>query len=788
MEQIPSVQSRQSETEQDNVLRAFRGYDREREILASFSKKERLEIRKKQQILSSLAYFIGKDFRIPVELNEPGGGWYWNFQDNVIRVDPKDLLERSIDYLRFVICHEGGHRRISRVDSIPLEVWKQPGFSLMMNAIEDGRDNNFVAEAYPRFHQQMTVAYPEDFEIMRKAKEEAALQLKFQPRFMEAGFEYLKQWFRETQGLPVELSPDLVPEVRAVVEKTLESARDSWWRYPSKQEADESEAIIKKYAQVSYEINLEEVWPEFKKLVDADVEDQKTQEALNDMKGDGEQEGSSGGLNVPQSLKDKLTPDEQKELQEAIDQAGGRPGGTEPTPGGEISPGSGDPGKPAPETEGGETPEGGPAGQAGQNESEKKETSTDGNGTKQGEDGKEEEPKPSKPKLLSEGLKKKIKEYIDSLPEDEKKKLIERAMQVIKELEKKLNEQLQAKLNEDPEQREDRDEQEKKEDAEVKEGKAEQNQGQDAGMSAGSRVIGGEMSKNPPKIKGERIFDEQKFKELMKDRNDYDKYRNEVLPLIDRLENELRQIFMARAETSWEGGKKFGKRIDIKRRIQEKAKEVPIMESRAWEKRNLPDVRDYAITLLVDVSGSTAWYGRIEEILKSVIVLAEVLNRLGINIEILGFNNDIKEYETFGTSMSSLTRERIGKMIGDANAKRCDVCASDHNNTDIGWATEVAAERLAKQKEKVKIMITLSDFQFEESPQHPSDQYDLREIMQKVLANTDIQPVGLGIGPDEQYIEGVYNQSLVNVDATQMAEKLAGLMKDLIENTGMARK
>src|SRR5438105_346567 len=101
-------------------------------ILAQFSEAQQTEIKHKQKVLSSLAYFIGKDFRIPVELNEPGAGWHWDFAANKIRIDPKDLLEKSMDYLRFVISHEGGHRRISRTEFIPLEEWNQPGFSFMM--------------------------------------------------------------------------------------------------------------------------------------------------------------------------------------------------------------------------------------------------------------------------------------------------------------------------------------------------------------------------------------------------------------------------------------------------------------------------------------------------------------------------------------------------------------------------------------------------------------------------------------------------------------------------------
>src|SRR3989344_5225834 len=218
---------------------------KEKDVLAEFTPEQQAEIKEKQRVLSSLAYFIGKDFKIPVELNSPGAGWHWDFQENVIRIDPKDLLDKPMDYLRFVISHEGGHRRISRTDFIPLEEWKQPGFAFMMNAIEDPRDNNFVAESYPKFRDQMDLAYTQDLDFEGKAKEKATQKLGYQPRFMQAGFEYIKQWFRESQGREMEISADLPEEVKAVVQATIEHARDSWLRYPSREEANKSEELIK---------------------------------------------------------------------------------------------------------------------------------------------------------------------------------------------------------------------------------------------------------------------------------------------------------------------------------------------------------------------------------------------------------------------------------------------------------------------------------------------------------------------------------------------------------------
>src|SRR3989344_737799 len=397
--------------------------NKEKEILSVFTPEQQAEIKQKQQILSSLAYFIGKDFRIPVELNQPGAGWHWDFKENVIRIDPKDLLEKPIDYLRFVISHEGGHRRISRVDSIPLEEWKQPGFAFMMNAIADPRDNNFVAESYPKFREQMDLAYTQDLDFEGKAKEKATQKLGYQPRFMQAGFEYIKQWFRESQGREMEISADLPEEVKAVVQATIEHARDSWLRYPSREEANKSEELIKKYAQVSYEINRDEIWPEFKKLIEADMEDQKTQELLQDMQQDaGEGKGEEGkqkpseggGKGLPQNLKDKLTPEEQEALAEAIKKAMDEALGV-----GEEAQGEGEEGERA-EVE----PQAGTGKPAG---------------------------KPVDLGSLPQELKQKIKEYIESLPEDQQKEIAEKAQAALKEFEDALNEELQGKLSDDPE-------------------------------------------------------------------------------------------------------------------------------------------------------------------------------------------------------------------------------------------------------------------------------------------------------------------------------------------------
>ncbi len=681
----------------------------EKQILSQFTPEQQSEIKHKQQILSSLAYFIGKDFRIPVKLNEPGEGWHWDFEKNIIKIDPQDLLDKPMDYLRFVISHEGGHRRISRADFIPLEQWREPGFSFMMNAIEDPRDNNFVAESYPKFKEQMGIAYEQDLDFEAKAKGKATDELGYKPRFMQAGFEYIKQWFKETKGEDFD--------------KTLSAAQDSWWRYPSRQEADSSEELITKYAKKSYEINRDRVWPDFKQLIEEDMKDQQMQEMMQDSQTKGE---SGSGQGLPQELKDKLTPEEQQQLEEAI--------------------------KEAVEIQQQKTQE-----QQGQQDSA-------GESQEQGEpSGEQSESKGAPVNLdsLPEELKQKIKDYIESLPEDIKQELEKRAQQALAEFEKELNEELQGKLSQNPEQ------------------KAEK----EAGKREASVVEQSEVSESPesskktrPEIDQDEIqkYRDMLAKEMEKDANVYEEYRREVLPIIDKLEQDLRDIFVARRARGWESGHKSGKRIDIKRRIQEKAKDVPAMESRAWQKRELPQEKDYAISLLVDLSGSMEGE-TIEETFKAVIVLTEVLNRLSINLEVLGFNDKIYEYQNFGQPISKEIREQMGRMLDEVHS-------SGASYNDDGWALEQTSERLAKQKVDQKFLIVLSDGLPVESPKHSRSQYELGKVIKQVMKDTDQKLIGLGIGSGTEHVARYYPNSMANVDIHEMASKLADLIEEVIAN------
>ena len=705
-------------------LEALGRKNHDEEILEGFSPEDQKTISYRKRVLSSIVYFIGKDFQIPVELNNPGGGWHWDFKDNIVRADPKDLLEKSEGFSMFVMGHEAGHRRISRTSFIPLETWKQPGFAFLMNAVEDPRDNNFVSEGYPQFAEDLDAGYEWIEDMEKQASEKADKKLGYQPRFKQAGYEYIRQWFREINNQEESINEGLPEEVQEVVKNTVSSARDSWWTYPSKKEADESEENIIKYAYASYKINLEKIWPEFQKLVEMDMEDQKMQEFMKDMEKDKMEGGGNGGL--PQEMKDKLTPEQQEELEKAIEEA--------------I--------------------------EKAKEENKKDEQGGEGEPKEAGEQEGSGKPMPIDMDSLSEELKKKIKEFMDSMPDDKKKELSEKAEKELGEFSKEVADDLQGKMTESPEVKAERESKEKKD-----------NEGEPSEDESKNKP---ESKPSKPEVPQQESEDVKRFrenieKELKTDKNIYEEKRREVLPIIDKLENDLREIFVKRRAGQWDTGYKYGKRIDIKKRIQEKAKGVSAVESRAWQKREAPGEKDYAITILNDLSGSMEG-SKIDMDFKAKIVLAEVLNKLSIKCEILGFNDRIYEYQKFEQPMGNDIREKMGGMIKEVS----DRTGGRARYNDDGWALTQASERLTKTKANQRFLIVLSDGEPVDSPQHSGAEYDLNYVVEKITKNTDQKLIGLGILTDS--VSNYYPNYIENVGLEEMLGKLADLIRDVVVN------
>lgn len=630
--------------------------------LEKFSEEEKKIINERLSILSVLCFHVSKDFVMKVEVNEEGEGWHWNFQDNVVKADAKDLLEKPMDYLRFVIQHEAGHRRISRVlGVIPDDVWGQTGFSFMTNAIEDPRDNNFVADNVPKFKDEMKVAYEMDETFEEEMKVKAKDKLGQTPRFMQAGFEYIKIWFAERVGEKREIDEMLPDDVKNVVRKTLVGARKSWNTYPTKNEADNGvifggkklsgEETVVEYARASYMTNLQDVWPEFKKLIDKDVEDEKKKQQEK-----GKGEGKEMTEDEAKKIAEEIIKGLEKELNDKLE--------------GKEEKGKMDEGKD--EAKDGGKPE-------------------DGAKTGDGKSGDKKDDKESE-----DAKAKKFAQF----EEDAKKRAEDLKRQ----------------------------------------------------------------EKDIAKIK--HAFDEK----LKESESDYESILTEVAPIIITLENELREIFVRRRASRWDKGHRSGKRIDVQQFIQEEAKDVSISDTKMFMKHELPHEEDYAIELLVDLSGSMAKNGKIDEAIKALIVMSEVLKNIGISFSVNGFNTEMYSVKNFGEEYDDISRQKI---MDASREVRLD------KKTDDAWALDKVSTDLLKQTEKIKILFCVSDGQPMPSGEHPG--YDLSKVIKGIDDNGKIRLIGLGFGQGTEHVNTYYKEAIANVDVKEFAKRLADKVREVIE-------
>ncbi len=703
--------------------------EQEKRILSEYAPEEQKQITERLHTLSGVAQFIGKDFSMPVRLNNPGGGWSWDFVKNETFADPDDLLKKPLEQNRFVIAHEGAHRRISPTD-MPEAEREQPGYMFMLNCIEDPRVNNFLLGNYPVIRNGMMDRYRKkdnDFENKVKKIEEKKTSVKL--RSTQAGREYIYQWSRQAEGLPFELREELDSQAKEVVTKTFADASDIWWTYPMLDEIDRpgGKEVINQYAQSMLRGAKEKIWPEFKKLMDDDTENLKGEKALEDAIND----ALNGDSEAAEKLKDSLPEEQQKELEELLEQAAENKKKRKEKEGSER-PGEGEKGKSQEEPDESVSPDSATEGESSEEKAED---------LSEGEKGEES---PDINELLdystvSDELKEAIKKYIKGLPQEVQDELEKAARAILKEIEEAINKELEG------------------------------------------RLIPHEEGDTPVEsLKQEdRDTSAEALKEVMEQMDmfntKYERARSELLPIIDKLEQDLRDIFVARQASGWKNGFKRGKRIDIGKRIQEKAKGVSAMESRAWEQREKPQAKDYAISLLLDLSGSMVGQDKIQEAFKGVVVLMEVLNRLSIKVEVLGFHNRIREYQRFGESFTQEARAKLGDVF-------YEVKSPNARFNDDGWAVVESVERLRKQREIEKFLMVISDGMPVPSREHAGSEFELESVINTIVQQKDVKLVGLGLGHGTDHVKHYYPHSLANVDVSQMAEALAGLLKDMIEN------
>ncbi len=259
---------------------------------------------------------------------------------------------------------------------------------------------------------------------------------------------------------------------------------------------------------------------------------------------------------------------------------------------------------------------------------------------------------------------------------------------------------------------------------------------------------------------------------LTKDeRERYEEYFAEVKKYVGMLVEKLDEVFPPQEEAEWEGGQRRGKRVDAKKL----AREIPTGHGRVFEKKDMPEIKEAAFTLLVDVSGSMRGK-KIEEALKAAMLMAEAFSRKGVPFEILAFHDkllELKQFEDEYFGKKKLELMRVLQEVGTPNAQW----------NDDGFAVDSAARRLQKrllENEAQGALIVFSDGQPAPSGKHNGPEWELHDIVNKWSKQVPL--IGIGVGPGmESTIKEYYGKNGLPVpDITKLPHALLDTLRKQI--------
>ena len=360
--------------------------------------------------------------------------------------------------------------------------------------------------------------------------------------------------------------------------------------------------------------------------------------------------------------------------------------------------------------------------------------------------------------MLTEEERKALQKAFDDLTEEQKKAFQDQAKKDLEGVEDEIVKALTSKLSEDPPQTHAQDEADKVEITEekIRQAQREAEEREEAEARA-------QIEKKLAVLKPASTIYEGAYQQIQEfDETLYERLEGIFRPSIKKtvkLVSAGSRLNMP-AVYRWEADRGAGSRG---------------LTTRIFETVHRPEKRDYAITLLVDLSGSM-WGEKIHETFKAVVLLTEVLNRMGIKIEILGFQDEIIRFKEFDEDMTDDTRRRMSGMIQEVEGSN----PGGHNQSaynDDGPCLMDASRRLGKQSAKDKFLVVLSDGQ--PAGRH-SNRDDLHTVVAHILRETDQKLIALGLGKGTEHVKNFYPTSLPSISVKNLPDVLSLLLEDII--------
>ena len=231
--------------------------------------------------------------------------------------------------------------------------------------------------------------------------------------------------------------------------------------------------------------------------------------------------------------------------------------------------------------------------------------------------------------------------------------------------------------------------------------------------------------------------------------NNYSFMKRSVKPYVNTLKNKLEKIFRSVENAQWKSEKEQGliNARSLSNLVSNQNYRTPF---KRLEKNETDKV---AVSILLDLSGSMSG-SKVETAKLAATAMAEALQGLNINFEVLGFST---KYGNGGRNNSGIDMSRFNrinealdhKIFKDFSSKKLSgisLAKSSMNNND-GESVMWAAKRLSQRQEKRKVLIVLSDGM----PAGEGDSSVLQNDLRYKIGKIDkfgIETVGIGIQTD----------------------------------------
>lgn len=254
----------------------------------------------------------------------------------------------------------------------------------------------------------------------------------------------------------------------------------------------------------------------------------------------------------------------------------------------------------------------------------------------------------------------------------------------------------------------------------------------------------------------------------------YDAALLRVQAQVDLLAQRLEAILQPRRRLRQRSGYRSGRAVAMRQLIAFEAD--PRLVERLWLRNSIPDRRDVAMTLLVDLSGSMEG-AKAEAALLGTVLLAETLDRLSVPFAVHGFQDVLVPFRSFADAFDDHVRNAIGEMTQEVSG-----CRFGGNNTprynDDGPCLLDAARELLGQSAQDRVLIVLSDGRPEGSR---STAEDLTAAVQQLSGpDVGLELIGLGLGPHTEHVRDFYPQSIANVALNRLATEIAAIIERVL--------